>query len=59
MGIDDHLPDQLSVGVQKPEPSGPGLRFAKPYPGVSDDHLLAAGVVANVVGVVGELKLAA
>jgi hypothetical protein len=24
-------------------------------PGVSDDHLLAAGVIANVVGIVGEL----
>src|SRR5437870_4895065 len=56
MGIDDDVPGLLSVGVQKPEPSGSFFPFSQLLcPGVSDDHTLASGVVANVIGVVREL----
>src|SRR5579859_4943283 len=56
MGIDDDVAGPLPVGVQKPKPSGSLLPFPQLLrSGVSDDYALAAGVVANVVGVVREL----
>src|SRR5260370_40155797 len=56
MGINDDVPGLLPVGIQKPKPSGALLPFPQLLcPGVSHDHTLAAGVVANVIGVVGEL----
>ena len=56
MGVDDDVPNLLPVGIQKPKPSRALLSFPQLFrPGVSDDHTLAAGVVANVVGVIGEL----
>src|ERR1700682_606119 len=56
MGIDDDIPRLLPVGVQKPKPPGSLLPFPQRLcPGVSHDHTLAAGVKANVVGVVRAL----
>src|ERR1700674_4026452 len=57
MGIDDNVPSLLSGGrVNEPKP--PGSLY--PFPqllraSIPDDHALAAGVIANVVGVVREL----
>ena len=56
MGVDNEITRLLPVRVQKPKPPGSFHPFSELLcPGVSDDHTLAASVVANVVGVVREL----
>src|SRR6266699_901193 len=59
MGIYDDVASLLPAGVNESEPSGSLFSFSQLLsPGVSDDHALAARVIANVVGVVRELHFA-
>ena len=56
VGIHNDLGDLFPVGVQNPQrPASFRPPAQRLLPAVTDDHMLAAGVVANVVGVVGEL----
>jgi hypothetical protein len=56
MGIDDDMTDLVAVGVEKPKATGSFGSLAKLLrTGVSDNDALAAGVVTDIVGVVGEL----
>src|SRR5262245_3699483 len=56
MGIHDDLPCLLSVRIQKPKyPASLRPASQRFFSAVAHDHTAAAGVVANVVGVVGEL----
>ena len=53
MGINDDVREPFTLGVQKTQPSGALFPFSELLcAGVSDDHRLAAGIVANVVGVI-------
>src|SRR2546428_7085808 len=56
MGIHHDLTGLLSIRIQKPERAAslrpPSQRF---LPSVANDQTAATGIIANVVGVVGEL----
>src|ERR1700730_6493620 len=57
MGIDHDVTNLLPTRVQKRKASG-SLRSLSQLlgPGISNDHTLPAGVIANVVGVVRQLR---
>src|SRR3981081_847437 len=57
MGIYHDVTGLIPVRVQKPKATGPLRSIAQLLrPGVSDHYTLAAGVIANVVSVVRELR---
>src|SRR5579871_2039427 len=56
VGIHDYLPDQLSPGIQNPQrPGSLWPSSQRLFPAISDDHSATARIVANIVGIVGEL----
>src|SRR5215472_4915918 len=56
MGVDDDVSRPFAVGIDESEPSGSFLTFSQLLSTrVSNDHTLAARVVANIVGIIRKL----
>lgn len=56
MRVEDDISDPLSICVDESESTAPCFTFPQLlYTRVTDDHTLGARIVANVVGIVGEL----